>query len=330
MWESLRCPRDRMCLSVTGDKLRCQGSHEYPLVDGIPIMLLGDVEQTHWVADASLRKAHEWSAALPGSDPDSSSGSVHPFVQEMVASTSGYLYRPLVGRLAAYPIPWLRLPDGMGKRLLDVGCNWGRWSVAASRAGYAVVGVDPSLDAILAARAVARDLRVDAAFAVADARYLPFRDGAFDTVFSYSVIQHFSKQNAKRALGEVRRVLSPHGLSLVQMPNRWGVRSLYHQLRRGLGEGRDFDVRYWSPRELESTFNRIIGPSTLSVDGFFGLGIQPSDIDMLPLRYQAVVRSSEVLRGLSERIPRLTNVADSLYVTSEPSASDSNETTRET
>lgn len=324
MWDNLACPRDGTSLSRTGDSLRCQMLHDYPVVDGVPILLLDDVEQTLWVANASLRKSRE-STPLP---LDPAAGPVHPFVQEAVAATSGYMYKPLVGKLNSYPIPRLRLPVGHGQPLLDVGCNWGRWTIAAAQAGYIAVGIDPNFDAVLAAGSVAQQLQVDAAFLVADARYLPFRDGAFDTVFSYSVIQHFSKENAKRALRQVRRVLSPRGRSFIQMPNRWGVRSLYHQLRRGFAEGQDFDVRYWRPRELESTFTNLIGPSRLSVDGFFGLGIQPSDIDLLPTRYQVVVRCSEVLRKLSERVGWLRNVADSLYITSEPAPTTSDDMER--
>ena len=39
-----------------------------------------------------------------------------------------------------------------GSRLLDLGSSWGRWSIAAARKGYSVVGLDPSLGAVLAAR----------------------------------------------------------------------------------------------------------------------------------------------------------------------------------
>jgi hypothetical protein len=76
------------------------------------------------------------------------------------------------------------------------------------------------------------------------------------------------------------------------------------------------DVRYWTPRELLAAFEEAIGASDLSVDGFFGLGIQPADVDMLPLHFQAVVRSSELMRRLTNRVPSLRNAADSLYVTS--------------
>jgi cyclopropane fatty-acyl-phospholipid synthase-like methyltransferase len=41
---------------------------------------------------------------------------------------------------------------GAGKLLLDIGCSWGRWSISAARNGWCVVGIDPSLGAIMAAR----------------------------------------------------------------------------------------------------------------------------------------------------------------------------------
>ena len=45
----------------------------------------------------------------------------------------------------------LDLPRGP---LLDIGCSWGRWSLAAARKGYSVVGIDPSLGAVMAARRI--------------------------------------------------------------------------------------------------------------------------------------------------------------------------------
>ena len=65
-------------------------------------------------------------------------------VAYLVAATNGFMYLHLLGKLSEYPIPDLRLPEGNGTPLLDVGCNWGRWSIAAARKGYAATGVDPS------------------------------------------------------------------------------------------------------------------------------------------------------------------------------------------
>ena len=310
--ENLVCPRDHLPLARCHEVLACPHGHEYPCVDGVPVFLLEESDPTHPPAFAeTLARAKARAAAQPEEPAD---GVVDSYVQREVAATNGILYVPLVGRLKEYPIPELRLEEGRGARLLDVGCNWGRWSVAAARRGYRVVGIDPSLEAVLAARRVARQLGVDAEYLVADARYLPFHDGCFDVVFSYSVLQHFAKEDARTALSEAGRVLREDGVAMVQMPNAFGVRSLYHQARRGLATHGRFDVRYWTPRELRAAFGSAIGPSELSVDGFFGLGIQRSDIPLLPRGYRAVVRMSETLRRVQRRVPGLIYAADSLYI----------------
>jgi SAM-dependent methyltransferase len=301
----LACPRDRSALTPEEQELVCPEGHRYPVVDGVPVLLLENERPTHAACRVSLETPRG------PAEPEA-------MVQDVIAATCGNLYRHLIGNVTAYPIPSIRLPPGEGRRFLEVGCNWGRWCVSAARRGYSVVGVDPSLDAIRAARSIAARFGVEADYVVADARHLPFPDGSFDVVFSYSVFQHFSKADAVASFTEIGRVLRPTGLSLVQMANVWGLRSLWNQLReRRFREPRTlFDVRYWGPRELEGAFSRAVGRSALVADGYLTLNPQPADLDLLPRRYRAVVRMSEALRRLSGRVPLLTYAADSLYVAS--------------
>lgn len=299
------CPRDRGPFSLAGSELICAAGHRYPVVDGVPVLLLEDVRPTHAACQVSL-------------EPPQGTAEPEAMVQDVIAATCGNLYRHLVGNVTEYPIPDLRLPPGEGRRFLEVGCNWGRWCVSAARRGYRVVGVDPSLAAIRAARSIAGRLEVEADYVVADARHLPFPDASFDVVFSYSVFQHFSKADAVASFAEIGRVLRPSGLSLVQMANAWGLRSLWNQLReRRFREPRRlFDVRYWGPRELQGEFSRAVGRTALAADGYLTLNPQPADLELLPRRYRAVVRTSEALRRLSGRVPLLIYAADSLYVAS--------------
>jgi SAM-dependent methyltransferase/uncharacterized protein YbaR (Trm112 family) len=336
--EQLVCPVDRTRLTVDGSFLKCEaGVHRYPVVQGIPVLLVPDVEQTLWVGRRSWELANEAAGKPTVGDPyfletlgvsdeeratirrtiDASNGSqVDPVVQQIVAATSGYLYVPLMGKMTEYPIPELRLPEGEGRLLLDIGCNWGRWSVAASRKGYRSIGIDPSLGALLAARRVCRQLGLEAQFVCGDGRFLPFADCTFDVVFSFGVLQHLSRENVRTVVDGIARVLKPGGRSLVQMPNLFGIRNLYHQARVRFRESRNFEVRYWSPNQLVRTFGAI-GPSSLTVDGFFGLGIQGTDRHMLPPSYQAVVGASEALRRLSHSLHWMTYAADSVYVESQ-------------
>jgi SAM-dependent methyltransferase/uncharacterized protein YbaR (Trm112 family) len=314
--ELLVCPRDKQDLRHEGASLVCKSGHRYAVIEDIPILLISDAEQTHIEGTRALAVAQSGDASsLPKFDVRANE--IDPFVRNAIGATNGGLYQHLVGTLTEYPIPYARLPQGENRQFLEVGCNWGRWCIAAARLGYRPMGIDPSLKSIRAAKRVARQLGIDATYIVADGRYLPFRDQSFDQVFSYSVLHHLSKENALACLSEIRRALRVGGNALIQMPNVFGVRCLYHQMRRGFRETRDFEVRYWRPAELLSAFTERIGPSELSVDGYFSLNAQPSDLHLLPGRYRAVVRASEGLRWISGKIPILTNVADSLYINSQ-------------
>jgi SAM-dependent methyltransferase/uncharacterized protein YbaR (Trm112 family) len=331
---NLRCPGDGKPVVAEGNALVCPDGHRYPVVEGVPVMLRRDVEQTIPLAQASLSRAEDPGTADPrapelyleslGISEAEKQGiadlaargdaAVDPVVSFLVGATSGYMYEDLIGRLRTYPVPELRLADGGGRRFLDLGCSWGRWCIAGAREGYDVVGVDPSLGAVMAARRVAEQLRASARYLVADARYLPFPDASFEQVFSYSVLQHLSKQHVMLVMAQVARVLVPNGHSLIQMASAYGVRSLYHQLRRGFRKPRDFDVRYWRPGELLQAFNRLIGPSELSADCYFGLGLQAADRLAMPRSKRLMLSGSELLRGVSTHFGVVRQFADSLYV----------------
>jgi SAM-dependent methyltransferase/uncharacterized protein YbaR (Trm112 family) len=312
MFHTLVCPRDHKSLTQIGNTLTCPDGHQYPIHGGIPIFVLPDVDQT---THGSLRaldpeqiaKELEWDdGSMPSPDE------FHPLIRQLLGGTCGNMYDAVKHQLPRYPIPRLRFaPNAPGESLLDIGCNWGRWSVAAAQAGYQVTGIDPSLGALVVARRVFRQLGLNGTFICADARYLPFKNDNFDMAFSYSVLQHFSKSDVRLALAEIARVTK--GSSLIQMANKFGLRSIYHQARK-LGSTPDiFAVRYWSPRELISVFSEIVGPSQISIDGFFGLGMQASDLKHFRLSHQWVVRASEALR----KHESLSFFADSLYVRSQ-------------
>lgn len=307
--ERLACPHDRLSMQQSGGVLTCANGHVHRIVSGIPILFRDDVPETHW----HVTQARQ--ASVEGY-PSAVTGGISDYVQAAIAATGGFMYASLIGRLTDYPIPATRLPAGDGRALVDLGCNWGRWTIAAARSGYRVVGIDPSLPAVQAAYDVAGQLGVQADFVVGDARFLPFADDSFDAAFSYSVLQHFSKADVKQTLDECRRVLVDDGYSLIQMANKLGARSLFHQARRLFREPSSFEVRYWTRWELETVFTRMIGPSAVSVDGFLSLNPQSTESHLLPARFRAIVRLSEALRALSRQIPALQNLADSLYVES--------------
>jgi SAM-dependent methyltransferase/uncharacterized protein YbaR (Trm112 family) len=327
--EHLVCPRDQQRLQPSCAALTCPAGHSYPVVEGVPIMLLDDATHTIEVAPRSI------ASAVRGPEQDSlyldtlslsdeerrgiaelarRGSRIDPVVTYLVAATNGLMYRHLIGSLDRYPIPPLPMPPGAGRRLLDVGCSWGRWTVAASQRGYDAVGIDPSLGAVMAARRAARQLGSPARYVVGDARHLPFATGVFDAVYSYSVIQHFSRADAAQAVSAMGRVLAPGGMAAVQMPTVFGLRCLYHQARRRFREPGGFEVRYWSLPALRQLFTQAVGPVRFEVDGYFGIGLQPSDRPLMPSRLAMVLSVSEALKSVSVYLPPLAWLADSVIV----------------
>jgi SAM-dependent methyltransferase/uncharacterized protein YbaR (Trm112 family) len=330
--ERLACPVDRDPLIDDEGALRCRHGHRYPVVDGVPVLLRDDVTHTMAAARASLDRAHHGAAdprapqlflesleiseaeKLGVIDAARKGDGIDPVASHLVAATNGLMYRHLIGRLRTYPIPDIDLPEGGGRTLLDIGCSWGRWTIAAARKGYRAVGIDPSLGAVMAARRVARQLQVPAEFLVADARHLPFHRASFDAIFSYSVLQHFSRPDAALAATEIGRVLAASGLAKVQMPTRFGVRCLYHQARRGFTDGQGFDVRYWGLGELTRLFSERVGRTHIEVEGYFGIGLQQTDAGLMTAARRSVLRASRWMTAASRRVPWLVRVADSVYV----------------
>ncbi len=316
----LVCPETGAPLkwAADGTSVFTDAGRHYPVVEGIPVLLRGDTQATHRSIRRSLRMAE---SARPGPQSErqgdgAAGGGIDDTVRKSVGAVAGMLYLNNMEHMARYPVPEIPLPPGDGKVLLDIGANWGRWSHAASRKGYTVVAIDPNLESMLAG------LKVDAHFGVkihrivGDARYLPFPDLTFDTVFSNGVLQHFAKDDVRRTLDEVGRVLKDDGLSKIQMANILGLNNTITRARRLFRAPIEFEARYWMPSELVETFRNHIGPTSLEPDCFFSLNAQAADLDLMEPHARAVVQASELLKKVAAHARPLGLFADSVYLTS--------------
>ena len=327
----LRCPRCLSLLEAAAEGLTCEAGHRYPVVEGVPVFIIPEADQTIGLAAASYRAAVSGAGApfyvetlgvpeelrreILGLSDKAGSADIDPAVNYLVGATCGRGYAGRIGRLNAYPIP--RFPDPGCPRglLLDLGCSWGRWSVAASRAGWRAIGLDPSLGAVLAARRNFSD-QTAAMFVCGDARFLPFASGSFKCVFSYSVIQHLSHEHAETALGEIGRVLEPNGRAMIQMAHSGGLRGAYIRRRQDYAAAGVFRVRYWPLARLRQVFGERIGRSTLRAEAFGGLGLLPEDWAFISGRARMLVILSTLCKHLARVVKPLIRLADSVYVVS--------------
>jgi uncharacterized protein YbaR (Trm112 family) len=141
--QELVCPQDKSELTRTDDQLTCHQGHSYPIIYGVPVMLFIDEAATMPKAFASTLagKLERTSASLLENldQPVASPGGrrvVDPFVQHNITGICGkHFYRNLTYQLDGYPIPEkLDVPRAAEpeQEVLDIGCNWGRWSVAVA------------------------------------------------------------------------------------------------------------------------------------------------------------------------------------------------------
>jgi ubiquinone/menaquinone biosynthesis C-methylase UbiE len=94
----------------------------------------------------------------------------------------------------------------LGAVVLDVGCGSGLFFKEIAEKARLVVGIDVSKKLLLKAKANAGD---NVFVVEADADHLPFHDGFFETIFSFTVLQNMPKPAI--TLLELKRVASQGG-----------------------------------------------------------------------------------------------------------------------
>lgn len=100
---------------------------------------------------------------------------------------------------------------GNGAKVLDIGTAGGAFLEAANQFGYDAYGMEPSAD--LVARGQARGLKIEQG-TIERHQFLP---GSFDMVCLWDVIEHLP--DPKFALSEVRKLLKPNGILLINYPD---------------------------------------------------------------------------------------------------------------
>ena len=158
-----------------------------------------------------------------------------------------------------------------GLRVLDLGCGGGFMSEAMAREGATVVGVDPAVRALEAARAHAAEQRLRIQYRAGHAEAIPLPDASMDRVVCVDVLEHVD--DLGQCCREIARVLKPGGLLLFDTINRtrlsrWIVIGLYERLLRMAPHGTHDFHKLIRPDELR----RHLESAGLTCGSFVGLG----------------------------------------------------------
>lgn len=169
-----------------------------------------------------------------------------------------------------------------GNRILDVGCGEGLAEIRIGRLHVSQIrlfGVDLMIERVMLARreTAAHNQRVG--FATADACFLPFRDGIFDSTFCVAVLQHIGDVEA--AVREFARVTATAGRVVAVEPDN-SARYLYSSTPAG---GHAFEVAGRFFRALVAArgdaTDGAVGPKLPTL--FAGYGIEPLAVRLFPV-----------------------------------------------
>lgn len=166
-----------------------------------------------------------------------------------------------------------------GKRMLDVGCGWGGYVVAASQLGADIYGCDVDEKVLEVARLRAQLHEVNSNYFHCQAEKLPFADEEFDCVLNWSVLEHV--RDVDLTVKEIARVLKKGGVGFICAPNYWQPVEHHYKVL--------FPPK--CPKSLGKLYLRLLGRPTEFLDtinyidhkmvknGFEKCGIEVEDIE---------------------------------------------------
>lgn len=110
-----------------------------------------------------------------------------------------------------------------GKKVLDMGCGSGRYTIALSKLGAKhVIGFDLGEKAISRARDLVQKLELDnISFQVGNFHQLPFENESFDFVYANGTLHHST--SIKKGLEEIKRILKPQGKAWLFLYGKGGI-----------------------------------------------------------------------------------------------------------
>lgn len=118
-------------------------------------------------------------------------------------------------------LAYFRLREG--RRILDLGSGFGRWSVfLAASLGAAVTGIDYAYQGNLLGRKLAEQPGCHASFVTGDVANLPFLDAVFDRFVAALILDNLAEAHGRSAVSDLTRVMKGNAQGFVVL-NPWPV-----------------------------------------------------------------------------------------------------------
>jgi len=175
--------------------------------------------------------------------------------------------------------PLKSLIPGKIDAILEVGCSNGRYLTNLDRVVHAkeLVGLD----------LVSCKTPEKMHFVQGDGMRLPFKDGAFDFVYSMGVLEHFKRDDRETLIKEQSRVLKSGGIVMILMPN-CTLGSLRFAKTKTLDLFREFHHMAYTPSQIRDELRRN-GIEVL-VERFMGSSVHIGKLNLSaparPTRYR--------------------------------------------
>jgi len=149
----------------------------------------------------------------------------------------------------------------MGKKILDLGCGTGNYSLELARRGATVTAIDPSREMLALAREKARIEKLEITLVKGEAEKMPFEKKSFDAIVSVTACEFF--KDIEMAVDEMTRVLKPTGKIVIGVINKWSLYGLQKKLESKFKESVYRKAKFYSILELKKLFRVVRWDSTL-------------------------------------------------------------------
>jgi ubiquinone/menaquinone biosynthesis C-methylase UbiE/uncharacterized protein YbaR (Trm112 family) len=294
-------------------KIICKSCNEnYPLIYGIPILI---TKKKCLQLNLDYHKKNYEKNLLNNRNFKENKFGIIKHLNYVLMATSGFLYDK-VNNIKKYPIaeiPFSKLNKNEYKKLLDVGCGWGRWTISSAIKGYESVGIDISISSLVLAKKISEKLNLkNCNFVCCDVLDLPLKENTFDRVFSFSFLQHFSESNLQIILKNVANKMKNNSIFKTQMVNKYAFRSIYNIIKIKYFEKKiikNFSVRYFSIKKINKIFNQHFIIKNFENYSFFTQA-QITDYKIMSFKSKFFLMISKILNTLASYFTFLKYISD--------------------